>query len=82
MKCLSAIVAWSAQLIRAAKYLFVVRRALPAWLMWLLVIAALPIPGPVDEAALVVAIALLVIRHRPLLCVCWEAARQDALKRP
>jgi hypothetical protein len=38
--------------------------AIPRWLRALLVFGALPIPGPVDDVALVVGVIILVIRHR------------------
>lgn len=39
---------------------------LPRWLRWLVLFGALPIPGPVDDVALVVAAVILVTfyRHR------------------
>jgi hypothetical protein len=42
----------------------------------LLAFGLLPIPGPVDEAAVIAAALVLAIRHRPLLKVCWRAAQQ------
>lgn len=62
---------------RTAKFLWVVRTALPKWVTVFLAVGLLPIPGPVDEVALVVALAVLVIRHRPLVRVCWEAAKLE-----
>jgi hypothetical protein len=60
--------------VKAAKYLITVRAALPRWVTGLIVFGLLPIPGPVDEVALIVAAVVLIVRYRPLLRVCWRAA--------
>ena len=62
----------------AARMLLTVRRALPRWLAGLLVFGALPIPGPVDNVAFIVALAILWFFYRPLLRVCWCAAQLEA----
>ena len=62
----------------AARMLLTVRKALPWWLTALIVFGALPIPGPVDNAALVVAVAILAIFYRPLLRICWRAAQLES----
>ena len=59
----------------AALMLLTVRKALPRWLAGLLVFGALPIPGPVDNVAFIVALAILWFFYRPLLRVCWRAAQ-------
>ena len=58
--------------------LVTVRKALPWWLAALLVFGALPIPGPVDNAAFIVAVAVLAIFDRPLLRVCVRAAQLES----
>ena len=58
----------------AARMLFTVRKALPSWLVALLVFGALPIPGPVDNVAFIAALLVLAVFHRRLLVVCWRAA--------
>ncbi len=63
--------------VKAAKFLFTVRAALPRWVAGLLAFGLLPIPGPVDEVAVVVAAAVLWFRHRPLLRVVWRAAQLE-----
>ena len=68
--------------VKAAKYLYTVRAALPRYLRWLvavtiavkIVTAPLPVDGGVDELLIVVTAALLWIRHRALVRVCWRAA--------
>jgi hypothetical protein len=40
--------------VRAAKFLYVVRAALPRYVVPLLAFGALPVPGQVDEVALVI----------------------------
>jgi hypothetical protein len=61
----------------ASRYLVTVRGALPRYLVVLVLIGLLPIPGPVDEGVLLVAMTILWLRHRPLLRVCWAAALLD-----
>jgi len=71
----STAMAWLRRVVRASKFLFTVRAALPKYIAILIALGLLPIPGPVDELALVAALAVLVLRHRPLLRVCWSEAR-------
>ena len=47
----------------------------PRWLKWLAAAGALPIPGPFDEAVLLVAATLLFVWHREPLRDAWAAAR-------
>jgi hypothetical protein len=47
----------------------------PRWLKWLAALGALPIPGPVDEAVLLIIAALLFVRHREPLRDAWAQAR-------
>lgn len=58
----------------AARMLLTVRKALPRWLVALLVFGCLPIPGPVDNAVQIIALIILAVFFRPLLRVCWHAA--------
>jgi len=46
-------------------------QALPRWLRALLIFGVLPIPGPVDNIALVVGLALLVTLYRPVLTAAY-----------
>ena len=62
----------------AARMLLTVRKALPWWLAALLVFGALPIPGPVDNVALIAAVAILAVFYRPLLRVCVRAAQLES----
>jgi hypothetical protein len=47
---------------------------IPRPLRWLAAFAVLPIPGPVDEAALLVLAPLLYVFHREPLRDAWRAA--------
>ena len=49
----------------------------PRPVRWLLAIAVLPIPGPVDEIAGGVAIALLLRRNRAVIREHWAALRAN-----
>jgi hypothetical protein len=49
-------------------------RRLPWPLRVLIAVGALPIPGPVDEAVLLVAAAPLLVFYRPLLREAWRRA--------
>jgi hypothetical protein len=61
------------RLLRAARV--VVRdQRIPRPLRWLAAIALLPIPGPVDEAALLVLAPLLYVFHREPMREAWRAA--------
>jgi hypothetical protein len=61
------------RLLRAARV--VVRdQRIPRPLRWLAAIALLPIPGPVDEAALLVLAPLLYAFHREPMREAWRAA--------
>lgn len=42
-------------------------RNIPTWLRALLIFGVLPIPGPVDNVALIVGVAILWIAHRDLI---------------
>lgn len=52
--------------IRLAKALAREKR-LPRVLRWLLIFGLLPIPGPVDEIAALLALTVVVIFYRPIL---------------
>jgi hypothetical protein len=50
--------------------------SLPRWLRGLAVLGLAPIPGPFDEAVLLVVAAILWLGYRPRLRAAWlEAAR-------
>lgn len=67
-----------ARALRAAKLLAGDQR-IPKPLRWLAGIALLPIPGPFDEAVLLVLAPLLYVFHRTPMKEAWRnAARQDA----
>lgn len=69
--------------VRAAKYLFTVRAALPRYLRIMagIAMACTMLPGVpdfgLDEALYVIIGAVLWLRHRELVCVCWAAAVLD-----
>jgi len=48
---------------------------IPRPLKWLAALGLLPVPGPFDEAVLVVAAAFLFVLRRDVLRVAWQAAR-------
>jgi hypothetical protein len=48
--------------------------ALPRWLRGLAVVGVAPIPGPVDEAILLLVAAILWIGYRERLREAWSAA--------
>ena len=54
-------------------------RRLPLPLRVLVAVGALPIPGPVDEAVLLVAAAPLLVFYRPLLREAWLRAGEPKL---
>lgn len=66
--------------VRAAKYLWTVRAALPRYLRVMIAVAVpfTALPGVpdlgIDEALYVAVGTILLLRHRPLLRVCWRAA--------
>jgi hypothetical protein len=62
--------------IRAVK--IVVRDDLvPKPLRWLAAGGLLPIPGPFDEAILLLVAALLFVFYRPRLREAWQVSRED-----
>jgi hypothetical protein len=64
------------RLLRATKILVRDRR-IPRPLRWVAAIALLPIPGPVDEAALLVLAPLLLAFHREPMREAWRAAARS-----
>jgi hypothetical protein len=64
------------RLLRAAR-LVVRDQRIPRPLRWLAAIALMPIPGPVDEAALLVLAPLLFAFHREPMREAWRAAMTD-----
>ena len=48
---------------------------IPRPLKWLAALGLLPVPGPFDEAVLVVVAALLLAFRRDVLREAWQAAR-------
>jgi hypothetical protein len=63
------------RLLRATKILLRDGR-IPRPLRWLAAFAVLPIPGPVDEAALLVLAPLLLVFHRQPMREAWRAAAE------
>ena len=51
-------------------------RTIPAWVRWLLVFGCLPIPFLLDEAALVLAVAVLAVFYRPTLTKAWKVTER------
>jgi hypothetical protein len=47
---------------------------LPRWLRWLAAVGLAPVPGPFDEAVLVVVAAILWLRYRERLRAAWREA--------
>jgi hypothetical protein len=47
-------------------------RRIPRWLRVVLVIACLPIPGPVDNAVQVFALVIVAVWYRPVLRSAWS----------
>jgi hypothetical protein len=47
---------------------------LPRWLRWLAAAGLAPVPGPFDEAVLVVVAAILWLRYRERLRAAWREA--------
>lgn len=69
-------VAFGAHVIRAARLLLADRR-IPRPLRGLLVVGALPIPGPFDEAVLLVAGGILYAFYRDPMRQAWRRSRVD-----
>jgi hypothetical protein len=65
------------RLLRATRLLLRDGR-IPRPLRWLAAIALLPIPGPVDEAALLLLAPLLFAFHREPLREAWSRAAEPA----
>ena len=61
------------RLLRATKILVRDQR-IPRPLRWLAALALMPIPGPVDEVALLVLAPLLLAFHREPMREAWRAA--------
>jgi hypothetical protein len=61
------------RLLRATRILVRDQRV-PRPLRWLAAVALLPIPGPVDEAALLVLAPVLLAFHREPMRDAWRAA--------
>lgn len=62
------------RVLRAGRILATDRRV-PRWLRWLFAFGLLPIPIiPIDEAALILAVGVLVAFHRGLVIEAWKAA--------
>jgi hypothetical protein len=69
--------AFATRAIRAVR-LLVSDRRIPRPLRGLVVVGALPIPGPVDEAILLLAAGLLYAFYRQPMREAWEQARANA----
>jgi ADP-ribose pyrophosphatase YjhB (NUDIX family) len=64
------------RLVRAVRILAADGR-IPWWLRGLAALGLLPVPGPFDEAVLLLVGAILYIFHRVSLSEAWEQARQS-----
>jgi hypothetical protein len=62
-----------ARAIRAVRLLATDGR-IPRPLRWLVVAGLLPVPGPLDEAVLLIAVIPLFVFYRPLLYDAWQRA--------
>ena len=51
-------------------------KGIPRWIRWLAGFALLPIPGPFDEAVLLVVAAILFLFYRAELRQAWRDAEQ------
>jgi hypothetical protein len=60
---------------RAVK-IVVGHRGIPRWLRWLAGLGLLPIPGPSDEAVLLVVAAILFVFYRRELQQAWREAAE------
>lgn len=49
--------------------------SIPRPVRWLLILALIPIPGPIDEIAAVLVLLILVAFHRQLLVKTWQEIR-------
>jgi len=67
-------VSFSRRVFRAAKLVARDPR-IPRPLKWLAALGLLPVPGPFDEAVLVVVAALLLAFRRDVLREAWQKAR-------
>jgi hypothetical protein len=47
---------------------------IPRPLRWLVIVGALPVPGPFDEAVLLVAAVPLFVFYRPVMKDAWQRA--------
>ena len=50
---------------------------IPRPLRWLVVFGLAPLPGPFDEAALLIAAVVLIAFYRPRMTDAWRRAHQD-----
>jgi hypothetical protein len=74
-------VAFGAHVVRAARLILTDRR-IPRPLRGLLVLGALPVPGPVDEAVLLLAGGLLYAFYREPMREAWQRSGSDHNSRP
>jgi hypothetical protein len=65
------------RLVMAAKLLLLVRAALPKYVAVLVAFGLLPLPGPVDEASLVLGLVLLCTTRWTLVKVIWASAGME-----
>lgn len=49
---------------------------IPRWLRVVLVVACLPIPGPVDNALQILALGVVAVWYRPVLRDAWRGAER------
>jgi hypothetical protein len=71
------VVAFGAHIVRAARLVLTDRR-IPRPLKGLLVLGAMPIPGPFDEAILLLAGGLLYTFYRQPMREAWQGSRVGA----
>lgn len=72
---ISRFVSFVKVLARMLRMLVTIRKSFPLWLQVVLVVSCLPIPGPVDNAAQIFAVAVLLIKFRPQLRIAFRAAQ-------